>query len=256
MGLCYYVAMVNFSTVKSVHLIGIGGVGISSLGHWFVHLGKKVSGTNDVDSPKTLSGLSEKGVNVTYDLTPSSLPQAEVYVYSDAWLKKHQEILAEAKSRGVPTISYFEALGLLASQYKVAAIAGTHGKTTTTAMCADVAEAADLSPTVVVGSLRNKTGSNFAAGDSEWLIVEADEYMRHFLNFEPTILAIINIDCDHMEYYKDLSDIQSAFRTLIGKVKPSGKIVADLSQPNVANVLADMEVEVIDVAAKKSVVHN
>jgi UDP-N-acetylmuramate--alanine ligase len=219
-----------------------------------VHNGKTVSGTNDVESPATLNELLDKGVVISYDVQPKSLPEADAYIYSDAWTIKNKDLLDEAKRRGKPVVSYFEALGLISRQYKVVAIAGTHGKTTTTAMCADIFEAAGLSPTVVVGSLRQKTGSNFQAGTSEWFIVEADEYLRHFLHFEPYVLAIINIDLDHLEYYKDLADIQSAFRSLANKVPAEGFIVCDPSQKTVGPVVGGAMAKIIDYQVKNSVV--
>ena len=238
--------MIDFKTTKNIHLIGIGGVGISALARLLLNNGKTVSGTNDVESPGTLNGLLEQGVRVSYDVKPESLPEADAYIYSDAWTIKNKDLLDEAKRRGKPTVSYFEALGLIANQYKVVAIAGTHGKTTTTAMCADVFEAAGLDPTVVVGSIRAKTKSNFQAGKSEWFIVEADEYLRHFLHFEPYILAIINIDLDHMEYYKDLADVQSAFRSLSNKVPAEGFIICDPKQKTVGPVVAGAAAQVLD----------
>jgi len=103
-----------------------------------------------------------------------------LYVYSDAWLYRGPEILQKAKETGKPVLSYFEALGQFAKDYKVIAIAGTHGKTTTTAMVAEILVDAGLDPTVIVGSFVKKFGSNFRKGNSEYLVVEADEYNRHF----------------------------------------------------------------------------
>lgn len=238
--------MIDFQTTKTIHLIGIGGVGISALARLLLNNGKIISGTNDVESPGTLNGLLDQGVRISYDVSPTSLPEADAYIYSDAWTIKNKDLLDEAKRRGKPTVSYFEALGLISSQYKVVAIAGTHGKTTTTAMCADIFEAANLDPTVVVGSIRAKTNSNFQAGNSEWFVVEADEYLRHFLHFEPYILAIINIDLDHMEYYKDLADVQSAFRSLSNKVPAEGFIICDPNQKTVGPVVSGAMATVVD----------
>ncbi len=108
-------------------------------------------------------------------------------------------------------MSFFETLGEIAKGYKVIAVSGTHGKTTTTAMVAEMMVDAGLDPTVIIGSFIKRLGSNFRAGKSEYLVVEADEYNRHFLNFRPYIGAITNIEADHLDYYKDLADIQNAF---------------------------------------------
>lgn len=206
-----------------MHLIGIGGVGISALARLLLSRGKRVSGVEDNESQETLAALQEQGVSISRDLTPEALPQADCYVYSDAWLAKHPELLEEARTRGVDVISYFEALGSITHDYKVIAVAGAHGKTTTTAMVADVLEAAGLDPTSVVGSLLVKTKSNYHEGTSDYFVVEADEYMRHFLVFEPYIVLITNIDADHLDYYADLADIESAFRALVEKVPTTGQ---------------------------------
>ena len=229
-----------------VHLIGIGGIGISALARLLLHAGHDISGTEDNESHETLDALRAAGVVISADLDPKNLPAAECYIYSDAWLTKHIEVLAEARSRGVPCLSYFEAVGLLSRKFKVVAIAGAHGKTTTTAMMTDVFEAAGLDPTAVVGSLRAKTKSNFRAGNGEFFIVEACEYRRHFLQFTPHILVITNIDADHLDYFRDLADVQSAFRELAQKVPANGFIVCDPNDPKVAPVVAGLACTVVD----------
>jgi UDP-N-acetylmuramate--alanine ligase len=154
--------------------------------------------------------------------------------------------MQEARSHGVPVMSYFEALGEITKDFKLIAVSGAHGKTTTTAMMTDVLEEGGLDPTAVIGSLRAKTRSNFRAGKSEYFVVEADEYRRHFLNFTPFILLITNIEADHLDYYKDLADIQSAFRALAEKVPADGFIICDALHPNVAPVIAGLSCTVID----------
>ncbi len=141
----------------------------------------------------------------------AELPDADLYVYSDAWLYRGLEILEKAKETGKIVLSYFETLGEFAKNYKVIAISGTHGKTTTTAMVAEMLVDAGFDPTVIVGSFVKKFGSNFRAGSSEWLVVEADEFNRHMLLFKPYIGAVTNIEADHLDCYKDLADIQDAF---------------------------------------------
>jgi UDP-N-acetylmuramate--alanine ligase len=236
----------DFSSVGHVHFIGIGGIGISALARLVLHEGKKVSGTNDSESPETLDALRAQGVVISLDTDPAALPEADCYVYSDAWPDNFPVVVAAARATGKPTLSYFEALGAIANRYYLIAIAGAHGKTTTTAMTADVLEAAGLDPTVVVGSLRAKTKSNFRAGKSKYFIVEADEYRRHFLAFTPDILVITNIDADHLDYYKDLADIQDAFRTLAARVPEDGYIVCDTSYTALSEVLHDARAEIVD----------
>lgn len=236
----------DISGVKKVHFIGIGGIGISALARLMLHAGYEVSGTNDSPSPETLDELRNKGVQISLDQSPERLPKADMYVYSDAWLTNNPVILDAARATGAPTLSYFEALGAITKKYKLVAVAGTHGKTTTTAMVADVLEAAGIDPTVVVGSLRAKTGSNFAAGAGEWFVVEADEYRRHFLQFTPAVLIITNIDAAHLDYYKDLADVQSAFAEVIAKIGKDGVVVCNPHDPHVAPVVASVLPRVVD----------
>lgn len=237
---------INLNSYKHIHCIGIGGIGISALARLLVHNGKTVSGTNDNESKETLDDLRAKGVVVTVSLDPKDLPVADLYIYSDAWKTFAPEVLEEAKKRDVPVLSYFEALGIVANAYYLIAVSGTHGKTTTSAMITDVLEAGYLDPTAIVGSLRTKTKSNFRAGKGKYFVAEACEYMRHFLNFSPHILVITNIDTDHLDYYKDLADIQSAFRELALKVPNDGVVICRKNDPNVKPVIEGLRCEVVD----------
>ncbi|MCX6751668.1 MAG: Mur ligase family protein [Candidatus Nomurabacteria bacterium] len=215
----------DLSKIKKIFFIGIGGIGISALAKMVVSRGMEVSGVNDDESPKTLDPLRDSGVGI-FDLRTDFLQNpekagpfenADLYVYSDAWLNRGPEVIEKAKKTGKPVLSYFEALGQFAKEYKVIAIAGTHGKTTTTAMVAEILVDAGLDPTVIVGSFIKKFDSNFRKGSSEYLVVEADEYNRHFLNFSPFITVITNIEVDHLDCYKDLADIQNAFNKLLSQ---------------------------------------
>lgn len=230
---------IDLSKIKKIFFIGIGGIGISALAKMAFSRGIEVSGVNDEESPKTLEPLRKLGADIFYQNELQELPEADIYVYSDAWIYRGPEIIENAKKTGKPVLSYFEALGQFAKEYKVIAISGTHGKTTTTAMVAEILIEAGLDPTVVVGSFvptfsrgstildRDKKGSNFRKGKGEYLVVEADEYNRHFLNFHPFITVITNIEADHLDYYKDLEDIQDAFNQFISQSK---NIVVDYSK--------------------------
>ncbi|MGH7250094.1 MAG: Mur ligase family protein, partial [Minisyncoccia bacterium] len=217
----------DLSKIKKVFFIGIGGIGISALAKMAISRGMEVSGVNDEDTSKTLNSLRDAGAKVFMlpDLSAEALAKAgaDLYVYSDAWFHRGPKIIEDAKKTGKPVMSYFEALGEFAKSYKVIAISGTHGKTTTTAMIAEILTEAGLDPTVVVGSFVKKFGSNFRkglpaqAGKDSYLVVEADEYNRHFLNFHPYIGVVTNVEADHLDCYKDLADIQSAFDKFISQ---------------------------------------
>jgi len=200
----------DLSKIKKVYFIGIGGIGISALAKWASARGMEVAGVNDEEG-KTTDSLREFGIEVMSKTVFDKLPEADMYVYSDAWLNRGPEIIEDARNTGKPTMSYFEALKEFSKDYKVIAISGTHGKTTTTAMVADILIDAGIDPTVIVGSFVKKFDSNFREGKSEYLIVEADEYNRHFLQFNPFIGAVTNIEADHLDCYKDLDDIKKSF---------------------------------------------
>jgi len=207
----------DLSKIKKVFFIGIGGIGISALAKMALSCGMEVSGINDEESPKTLDPLRNAGAIIFYQNELKELPKADMYVYSDAWIYRGPQLIENARATGKPAMSYFEALGEFAKKYKVIAIAGTHGKTTTTAMVAEILIDAGLDPTVIVGSFVKKFNSNFRKGSGEYLVVEADEYNRHFLNFKPFIGAVTNIEADHLDCYKDLADIQNAFNKFIAQ---------------------------------------
>lgn len=216
----------DLSKIKKVFFIGIGGIGISALAKMALSRGMIVSGVNDENTPKTLDSLREAGANVFFQKDYKEILKADLYVYSDAWIYRGPDIIEDAKKTGKPVLSYFEALGQFAKDYKVIAIAGTHGKTTTTAMVAEILVDAGLDPTVVVGSFVEKFDSNFRKGNSDprqggasYLVVEADEYNRHFLNFNPYITVVTNIEADHLDCYKDLVDIQKAFNKFLSQSK-------------------------------------
>ncbi|MFA7285496.1 MAG: cyanophycin synthetase [Candidatus Paceibacterota bacterium] len=247
---------INLSQIKKVFFIGIGGIGISALAKMVSSRGIISFGINDEETGKTLDTLKEEGIEVVYLKDYKEIPEADMYVYSDAWIYRGPEILESAKNTGKPVLSFFEALGEFAKQYKVIAISGTHGKTTTTAMTANVLIDAGLDPTVIVGSFVSSFGSNFRKGNSEYLVVEADEYNRHMLNFHPYIGAITNMEADHLDCYKDLADIKQAFDQFLSQSEikiteteyqkyivevPPLKVPGEHNRKNAAVVLAIIE---------------
>jgi UDP-N-acetylmuramate--alanine ligase len=228
-----------------VHLIGIGGIGISALAQLYVARGYKVSGTNDNPSPQTLDRVRAFGVPVSLSREIKDIPpDVDFFVYSDAWITNEPVFMEMVRAQGKPMYSYFEALGEATKQGKSIVVAGTHGKTTTTAMVAKILIDAGKNPTVVVGSILNEQGSNFVAGDPNLFVIEGCEYLRHFLHLHPFILAINNIELDHTDYYKDLADIQSAFRALVEKIPEGGCVVTNTTLPAVKEVVRESVVPV------------
>ena len=236
---------IKLDTVQKIHFIGIGGIGMSALARYFLHEKKTVSGSDRAPSAIT-EALQNEGVQIfTQQVAGNISSDIELFVYTEAMAHDQEEMLAAA-AIGVPMINYFEALGLVANPYYLIAVAGTHGKTTTTAMLTDVFEAAEKDPTAVIGSLRAKTQSNFRAGKSKYAIVEACEYKRDFLFLKPDVLVITNVEYEHTDYYKDLADVQDAFRTLVHQVNEGGVVVTDTKHPNIIPIIKDAPVPVID----------
>jgi len=209
----------DFSKITSVHFIGIGGIGISAIARMFLLEGRKVSGS-DASKSEVTNELEKCGARIFIGQKAENIPVGcELVVYTIAVPPENPEFF-EAKKRGVPMLSYPEALGLISKEKYTIAISGTHGKTTTTAMIAKILIDAGLDPTVIVGSFlfdSNGRRTNFIAGKSRYFVVEACEYRRSFLNLSPKILVITNIDADHLDYYRDLKDIKSAFAELAAK---------------------------------------
>ena len=177
------------------------------------------------------------GVKIFFGHRAENLPpDADLVIYTIAVPPDNPELLA-AKRLGIKTLSYPEALGEISARKFTIAVAGTHGKTTTTAMLAKIFIDAGLDPTVIVGSILPTQKSNFIFGRSKYFIVEACEYRRSFLNLSPRILVITNIDNDHLDYYRDLADIESAFAELAGKLPADGALVCDRNDERLKSVL-------------------
>jgi len=235
----------KLTDIKKVHFIGIGGIGMSGLARLFLQEKKIVSGSDRVSSAIT-DALVNEGVTFFGSQVESNISDdIELIVYTEAMSKEQEEMIA-AKALGVPMMNYFEALGLVANEYYLIAVAGSHGKTTTTAMLIDIFEEAGLDPSAIVGSLRAKTKSNYRAGKSKYFIVEACEYRRDFLSLTPDILVITNIEHEHVDYYKDLGAVQEAFRELALRVREGGAVIVNWGGANIAPILESVTVRVID----------
>lgn len=232
------------NSIKKTHFVGIGGIGVSAVARMMILRGAHVTGSDRSSSNITelLAGL---GAEITLGHSAAALPDdTDLVVYSPAIPEENPE-LVRARELKIPTYSYPEMLGKISEGMRTIAVAGTHGKTTTTGMIAGVLIDARKSPTVIVGSLL-RSGSNFIPGTSNLFVVEACEYKRSFLNLSPEILIITNIDNDHLDYYKDIDDIISAFRALAMKVPSHGVIVADINDANIKKALEGVPASVMD----------
>jgi UDP-N-acetylmuramate--alanine ligase len=230
---------------KAVHFIGIGGIGISAIARMLLFSGVRVSGSDSTLS-HIVRDLSSAGAKIfPSHSTDNILPETDLVIYSVAIGANNPE-LVEAKRRKLQILSYPEALGVLTKDKYTIAVAGTHGKTTTTAMIADVLIAALLSPSVVVGSLLSGGRSNFVYGRGKYFLVEACEYKRSFLNLSPRVAVVTNIDNDHLDYYGSLSGVISGFNEFVRKVPKDGFIVCNPALASVREALSEVVATVID----------
>lgn len=237
--------MIDLTTVRKVHMAGIGGIGMSALAQLLLDRNIVVTGSDRATSPVT-ELLGGKGIEVLMPQHAANVPvDADLLIYTEAIDEDNPERL-RAKELGIPEYSYFEMLGVVSAGKRTVAVAGTHGKTTTTGMLARILRDAGVSPTAVIGSLVREFGSNYLPGDSDWFVVEACEYRRDFLTLTPEILVITNLELDHTDYYRDLADVQSAFRTLAQKVPAHGLIITDPTHPNIAPVLEGLTARIVD----------
>ncbi|MES2087705.1 MAG: Mur ligase domain-containing protein [Patescibacteria group bacterium] len=237
----------NFEKFKRIHFVGTGGIGVSAIARMCLLEGKRVTGSDRAPSEIT-DELIKLGAKITFGQQGvSEIPKdTDLIIYTAAIEVAEPTLLSEIKKLSIPSLSYSEALGEISKDKYTVAIAGTHGKTTTTGMVATALIDAGLSPTVIIGSILNREKSNFVFGKSDVLVVEADEYRRSFLSLSPKILVINNLDLDHLDYFKDLKDIQSAYAELANKVPKDGFIITDFSDPNVAPVLESAKATVLD----------
>ena len=233
---------------KNIHFIGIGGIGISAIARMLLANGKKVSGSDMTESEITAS-LKKLGAQIYIGQKKENIPaDVDLIIYTRAVKEDNPEFI-EAKSRKGKLMTYAQTLNEISRAKYTIAVSGTHGKTTTTAMIAQVLIDAGLDPTVIVGSLiKDKTGeaTNFIAGQGKYFVVEACEYDRSFLNIEPTIAVINNIDNDHLDYYGDIEGVISGFREFALKVPPDGFVVCDPEDEKVAKAIAGLDCRIVN----------
>jgi UDP-N-acetylmuramate--alanine ligase len=219
-----------FKRIRHIHFVGIGGIGMSGIAEVLLNLGYRVSGSDLKKSPVT-DRLAQLGGQIFEGHSPENIGEANVVVISSAVRSNNPEVVA-ANSRQIPVIPRAEMLAeLMRLKYGIA-IAGAHGKTSTTSMIGTMLNAADLDPTIVVGGRVEALGSNAKLGKGEFMVAEADESDGSFLKLSPTIAIVTNIDREHMDYYKDLNEIVEYFATFVNKVPFYGSIVLCLDDHN------------------------
>ncbi len=216
---------------KYVHFIGIGGVSMSGIAKILLNKGIRVSGS-DIQESEAVAELRNLGATVYIGHFAENITDQNLVVYTSAVHDDNPEII-EAKKRNIKLIDRATMLGLIMKDYKTAiSVAGTHGKTTATSMFAYVLMGAMLDPTVMVGGTLDGIKGNLRIGESEYFLTETCEYMRNFLKFFPKVAVILNVEEDHLDYYKDIDDIISAFSDFASLVPDDGFVVVNKESEN------------------------
>ena len=232
-----------FKGIKRIHFIGIGGIGMSGIAELLINLGFTVSGS-DVAENDNVKRLKQLGARVEIGHKAENVGDAQVAVYSSAVRKTNPECV-QAKEKGLPLIPRAEMLAELMRMKHSIAVAGTHGKTTTTSMLATILTEAGLDPTAVIGGKLDIFQSNAKLGDGDLLVAEADESDRSFLKLAPIFAIVTNIEEEHMDCYHDLEDIRATFVTFLNKIPFWGFNMVCLDDPNVQHILPQLERRVI-----------
>ncbi len=240
-----------FSSVSKVHFVGIGGIGMSGIAEILINQGFRVSGS-DLNQSDNTDYLASIGAWIFIGHNASNVQDAEVCVYSSAVKPEENPETIEAYSRNIPVLRRAEMLAETSRLSYCLAISGTHGKTTTTSMCGLILMKAGYDPTVIVGGrLKGLGGTNARLGKGEWIVVEADEYDRSFLQLLPTIAIINNVEEEHLDIYDGFEDLQVTFAEFANKVPFYGLVAVGLDDPGVKEVIAKINKKIISFGLSK-----
>jgi UDP-N-acetylmuramate--alanine ligase len=235
--------MIGLNQRKKVHFVGIGGVGMSGLAEFLWSSGYAVTGSDKQASPIT-KRLESLGVKLQYDHTPNLIKETNLAVYSSAIREDNPERAYAAEHR-IPLMRRAEMLGELMRMKFSIAVAGTHGKTTTTSLIGQILSDAGKTPTVIVGGILRRYDTNAITGAGEVLVAEADEYDRSFLKMYPSVAVVTNIEEDHLDCYSGIEDIKAAFLQFANLVPFYGALVACTDEPQVRELLASYSKPVV-----------
>src|ERR1700734_801288 len=238
-----------FAKIQRIHFVGIGGIGMSGIAEVLLNLGYKVSGS-DLRKSAVTARLVSLGASITEGHLAANVIDAEVVIISSAVHRDNAEVVA-AHEHHIPVIQRAEMLAeLMRLKYGIA-IAGMHGKTTTTSMVASVMAAADLDPTVVVGGRVDAMGSNARLGKSQYLVAEADESDRSFLKLSPILSVVTNIDREHMDCYRNMRDVKKTFVEFMDRVPFYGMVVVCNDDPMLRRLLPQAQRRTVTYGTKR-----
>ena len=236
---------INFYKPIHVHFIGIGGISMSGLAEILLEEGFTISGSDAKESSLT-DNLAQKGVQIFYGQKASNLiPGIDCVVYTAA-IREDNEEFAAARDAGLPMLSRAELLGQIMDNYRDSiAVSGTHGKTTTTSMISQILLEAKADPTISVGGILQAINGNLRVGNSEVFVTEACEYTNSFLNFRPKYSIILNVEAEHLDFFKDLEDVRHSFRSFASNTLADGVTIINGEIDNYEELIASMPQKII-----------
>lgn len=229
--------------VRRLHMVGIGGAGMSGIAEVLHENGFVVTGS-DMGEGSVIDYLKHLGIRVDSKHEAKNVEDADLVVYSSAIPYDNPE-LVEARARRIPVIRRAEMLGELMRMKYTLAISGTHGKTTTTSIVGEIWEAAGLDPTIIVGGVVKGKGSGAKVGKGDYLIAESDEFDRSFLSMMPSSAIVTNIDADHLDTYENIDEIKEAFVQFVNKIPFYGQAILCIDDPNVQQIYSKVRKPVI-----------
>ncbi len=238
--------MPDLRTAQRVHMVGIGGAGMSALASLLLQMGKQVSGSELVPGSAT-AYLREQGATVWERHAADNLGQADYVVRSSAVPLDNPEVVL-ATANGLPTKKLAEAVGELMRDRSSVAVAGTHGKTTTTALVTWLLEGGGLDPLALIGADTPAYPQGARSGGGP-MVVEADEYDRRFLNYLPEVAVVTSIEADHLDYYRDLAEIRAAFQSMVERLPEHGRLIVCADEPCAASLASPARRETYGFAA-------
>ncbi len=231
--------LMTFNEIKRIYFIGIGGIGMSALARYFKKHGAEVYGYDRTETDLTRALVAE-GMHVHYEDDVKQIPEnIDLVVITPAVPKDHKE-LNWFQEQGFPMKKRAEVLGIISKAKRCVAIAGTHGKTTTSTMTAHLLRACGVDATAFVGGISLNLGSNFVEGESDWVVVEADEYDRSFLHLHPEIAVLNSLDPDHLDIYGTPEAVVESYKQFVRQIKPGGKLIYRHGLP-IADVAEELE---------------
>jgi len=232
--------LIDLSLYKQVHCIGVGGIGLSAIAEILLNRGNKVTGS-DMKESEITDRLIAKGACIFLGHRGKNVEGADLIVYSAAVAADNPELI-RGEELGIPAMTRAEMLGHLMKEYDNSiAVSGTHGKTTTTSMISLILEDSHKDPTILVGGNLEQINGNVKIGNGEYFITEACEYMDSFLSLKPKIEIILNIDSDHLDYFKDIEHIVRSFKEFTKLVPSNGKIIAYDANPFVYSITNELD---------------